>query len=198
MELLEAKNAELAAYLQVQNNALSDLEAQKLATEEERQLKYEEYQEAVRIMNEEFQQNGGQMGDEFVSGAFIRPVPGYNYISSRFGWRTLFGKPDYHTGIDITGSNIYGAQIVAAADGVVTFARYGTTGYGIRVYIDHGGGYITRYGHCSALLVTEGQYVVQGQPIALVGSTGMSTGPHLHFEIRQNGVAIDPAPYLGY
>ncbi|MEG2770384.1 MAG: M23 family metallopeptidase [Oscillospiraceae bacterium] len=149
-------------------------------------------------MEKEFTYGAGNMGPDFISGSFTRPVPGFNYISSRFGMRTLYGKPDYHVGIDIAGGGIYGQPIVAAHAGYVTVARYGSTGYGNRVYIDGGGGVITRYGHCSSLAVAEGTFVAQGQTIAYVGSTGNSTGPHLHFEIRQNGTAVNPAPYLGY
>ena len=92
-----------------------------------------------------------------------------------------------------------GATIVAANTGTVVKTNTSFTpgrGYGIYVIIDHGGGKSTLYGHCSALLVSEGQTVSRGQPIAQVGSTGWSTGPHLHFEVREDGNHVNPLPYL--
>ena len=122
-----------------------------------------------------------------VSGDWTRPAVGP--ISSGFGprWGTV------HEGIDFAARP--GSVIRAASSGTVVLARwYG--GYGNAVELDHGAGLHTRYGHASELLVTAGEYVTVGQPIALVGSTGDSTGPHLHFEVRVNGTAIDPAPFL--
>ena len=92
----------------------------------------------------------------------------------------------------------YGTPIYAAASGVVTYAGQTAGGYGIHVQIDHGGGVQTLYGHCSALAVSYGQYVSQGQVIAYVGSTGNSTGNHCHFEVIVNGTRVNPAPYIGY
>jgi murein DD-endopeptidase MepM/ murein hydrolase activator NlpD len=122
-----------------------------------------------------------------VSGDWTRPAVGP--ISSGFGprWGTM------HEGIDFAARP--GSVIRAASSGTVVLARwYG--GYGNAVELDHGGDLHTRYGHASELLVTTGEYVTVGQPIALVGSTGDSTGPHLHFEVRVHGTAIDPAPFL--
>jgi murein DD-endopeptidase MepM/ murein hydrolase activator NlpD len=122
-----------------------------------------------------------------VSGDWTLPAVGP--ISSGFGprWGTV------HEGIDFAARP--GSVIRAAASGTVTLARwYG--GYGNAVEIDHGGTVHTRYGHAAEVLVTAGEYVTVGQPIALVGSTGDSTGPHLHFEVRVNGAALDPAPFL--
>src|SRR5207245_1044862 len=94
-----------------------------------------------------------------------------------------------HTGVDIGAG--YGSPIYAAASGEVIFAGY-MRGYGNTVIIDHGGGVSTLYGHCSALLVHEGQGVSKGENIARVGSTGMATGPHLHWEVRRNGTPVNP------
>ena len=96
----------------------------------------------------------------------------------------------FHEGIDI--ADDYGSQIVATAAGVVTFAGYTSGGYGNLVEIDHGNGFVTRYGHNSAVLVTVGMSVKQGQTIALMGSTGKSTGAHVHYEVRLNNTPVDP------
>lgn len=200
---LEQTQQKLAWNIQQKKKDLTDIAAMKEATQEERDAAWSEYQAAIKEAEKEFSQNGGQMGDTFVSGQFIWPLPGYNSssnITSGYGYRSfpLGGSiySDFHTGIDISGSGVYGAPIVAAADGYVTAAVYGSTGYGIRVYVDHGGGYVTRYAHCSALYVGQGEYVSAGQTIAAVGSTGFSTGAHLHFEIRLNGAHTNPLVYF--
>lgn len=138
----------------------------------------------------------------YAGGAMAWPVPGYSTISSSYGWR--FSGTDFHTGIDITGSGCHGASIVAANDGVVSLVNTGYTpgvGYGIYVIIDHGmqdGNSIsTLYAHCSSISVSTGQTVKRGQAIAQVGSTGWSTGPHLHFEVRINSNHVNPASYIG-
>ena len=123
------------------------------------------------------------------TGGFIKPANGP--VTSRFGMRhhPILGRSRMHNGVDIGAG--YGSPIYAAAGGEVIFAGY-MRGYGNTVLIDHGGGISTLYGHCSALLVSEGQTVSQGQNIARVGSTGMSTGPHLHWEVRRNGSPVNP------
>jgi len=121
--------------------------------------------------------------------SLIRPVSGV--ITSRFG--TRWGRS--HKGVDIGAST--GTTIYAAASGTVTVSQTGYNGgYGNYVMISHGNGVETLYGHCNTLLVSKGQSVTQGQAIATVGSTGQSTGPHLHLEIRVNGVAQNPQNYL--
>ena len=130
---------------------------------------------------------------EYTGGVMTWPVPGYTGITSYYGWR--FNNTDFHTGIDITAANIYGKNIVAAADGIVIKAQQTYVqgvGYGRYLLIDHGGNISTLYGHTSQLLVSEGDHVSRGQAIAKVGSTGWSTGPHLHFEVRENGTAVNP------
>lgn len=120
---------------------------------------------------------------------FIRPASGY--LSSRYGRR--WGRN--HNGIDIAGS--HGSAIKAAAAGTVTYSGW-MSGYGYHIIIDHGNGYQTAYGHNSSLLVSKGQRVSQGQTIAKMGSTGRSTGTHLHFEIKKNGVYQNPLGYVSY
>ncbi|MEA5449972.1 peptidoglycan DD-metalloendopeptidase family protein [Leptolyngbya sp. CCNP1308] len=127
------------------------------------------------------------------TGRFVFPANAN--ISSGFGNRVhpILGYSRFHGGVDFAAS--YGSAIRAADSGRVIFSGwYG--GYGQAVIIDHGGGLSTLYAHASRLLVSEGQAVQQGQPIAAVGSTGLSTGPHLHFEVRQNGNPVNPAGYL--
>ncbi len=117
------------------------------------------------------------------------------FNSSSYGWRIdpFTGGKAFHEGLDFSAD--IGTPIRAAADGIVTLAEI-SGGYGIMVRIDHGSGLETRYGHASKLLVKAGERVVKGQEIAEVGSTGRSTGPHLHYEIRLNGDALDPRQYL--
>ncbi len=121
------------------------------------------------------------------------PVKGW--VTSDFGFRrspfTL--KSDFHGGIDIAAA--WGTPVMAPADGVVTFSGQ-KGGYGNSVVIDHGFGIVTKYGHASQLLVTEGQKIKRGTRIALVGNTGHSTGPHLHYEIHADGVPVDPMKYI--
>ena len=120
--------------------------------------------------------------------SFVEPVQGF--ISSRFGIRSR----DNHKGLDIANST--GTPIAAAASGIVKYAKYNSGGYGNLVIIDHGNGIETYYGHNSKLYVSEGQKVSQGELISAMGSTGISTGPHLHWEVRINGVAQNPQNYL--
>ena len=119
------------------------------------------------------------------------------YISSGFGNRDAsISGWSFHGGTDIAGSGIYGKPVYASRAGYVAAAIWGVTGYGRYVVLDHGDGYTSIYGHCSNLVVEEGQFVNQGQQIANVGSTGNSTGPHLHFEIRYNGEKQNPMNYV--
>jgi murein DD-endopeptidase MepM/ murein hydrolase activator NlpD len=117
-------------------------------------------------------------------------------LSSTFGYRLhpIRGTYALHSGIDIPGHA--GTPIMASAPGIVRFAGW-AGGYGNMIAIDHGNGMETRYGHLSRILVGAGAMVANGQQIALMGSTGMSTGNHLHFEVRRSGRATDPLPYFG-
>lgn len=132
------------------------------------------------------------------TGEFRWPVnTKFNNITSKFGYRThpVTGVYKLHTGVDIASSGIKGTSIYAAKGGTVLKAGY-NTGYGNYVVIDHGGGYATLYGHASTLTVSVGQTVSKGDVIGYVGSTGYSTGPHLHFEIIKNGEYTNPLTYF--
>ena len=122
--------------------------------------------------------------------------PTTGVITSDFGIRVdpVYGGQSYHEGIDI--ADDYGTQVVATAAGTVTFAGPTDGGYGNLVEIDHGNGIVTRYGHNSVILVSPGQQVRQGDVISLMGSTGKSTGSHLHYEVDVNGTPVDPIVFL--
>jgi len=117
-------------------------------------------------------------------------------VTSEFGYRSdpFTGQRKGHSGLDMGAPK--GTLIRAALDGTVQFVRYKNTGYGYHLAIDHGGGFVTIYAHCSKILVTEGQTVKAGDIIAQVGSTGRSTGEHLHFDVRVNGEKQNPRNYL--
>jgi murein DD-endopeptidase MepM/ murein hydrolase activator NlpD len=123
-----------------------------------------------------------------------RPVT-QGWISSYFGQRTdpFNGRTAYHRGVDFAGPA--GSQVVSVASGVVTYAKE-LFGYGKTVEINHGNGYVTRYAHNQKVLVAVGDTVQKGQAISLIGSTGRSTGPHLHFEVLKQGRAVDPMSFV--
>jgi len=124
-----------------------------------------------------------------------RPVTG-GFISSYFGEREdpFSGHEAYHKGVDFAGNQ--GSNVMAVAAGVVTWAGP-RTGYGNLVEINHGDGYVTRYAHNARTLVSVGQTVTRGESVALMGSTGRSTGPHVHFEVLRNGRQVDPLSFIG-
>ena len=139
--------------------------------------------------------NGGGGGSASAAGNFMWPVASYVYVSSRFGLRIhpITVKEKTHTGMDIASNQ--GTAVYASDGGTVTLAGW-NGGYGNCIMIDHGNGYVTLYGHLSSISVSEGQSVSQGATIGAVGSTGNSTGPHLHFEVLQNGSRIDPEQFF--
>ena len=131
----------------------------------------------------------------YSGGKMDWPVPGHSRISSPYGYRIhpIFKVKKLHTGIDIPAPT--GTPITAAAAGTVIYSDW-LGGYGKVIMLDHGGGIVTLYAHNSALIVSEGQTVARGATVAKAGSTGNSTGPHLHFEVRKNGSYVDPIPWL--
>ena len=169
----------------------------KLSTEEQKlQAKIDEYNEQVETIEAEIKLMAlNSISADYIGGALTRPIPGYTTITSEYGMRVhpITGAYKLHTGTDIGAP--MGADFVAMAKGVVTKASM-TPAYGNMVIIDHGGGVQTLYAHGSEILVQVGQEVEAGTPVLKVGSTGYSTGPHAHFEIRINGQPVNPMDYL--
>lgn len=167
-------------------------------SEEEKGLqeKIEEYQKELDTLDSQILYlTVGELGEDYIGGEFLWPAPGYKTITSPFGTRVhpILKTTRLHTGTDIGAP--YGANVVAANSGIVTSSSY-LGGYGNAVIIDHGGGISTIYAHGSELIAKVGDKVERGQVIMKVGSTGMSTGPHLHFSVTINGKYVDPMPYL--
>ena len=179
--LIEVRKQEREAVL---GSAINDRDAAERA--------YQELLETSRRIEQMIRSQQRARGAE-TTGALMWPADGP--ITSPFGWRThpIFGTQRYHSGIDIGAD--YGDPVVAADGGVVIYSDW-MSGYGKVIIVDHGGGISTLYAHNSELVVGEGQRVRKGQQIALAGSTGYSTGPHLHFEVRQGGSPVNPMGYL--
>jgi len=211
-ELIEQKEKELAQMQREAQNYKNQIVSRQrelqvaMASREglmrdlERQQKLYEQQEDELLQQSKqletvIQQLQAKSSIKYGGGKLLWPVPSSNVITSPFGMRLhpVLGVYRMHTGIDIAANT--GASIVAAADGQVIFSGY-YGGYGYTVIIDHGDGISTLYAHNSALLVKEGDTVKRGQVIAKAGSTGLSTGPHLHFEVRKNGVPVNPMDWL--
>ena len=186
----------------MENNKMLQQNYSSQLTEVEKELneKIEAYkQEEISLENQILAAInwGDKLAIHYTGGLMIWPVGKEGtYITSGYGNRLhpIQGVYKYHSGIDI-GNAGYGAPVIAATDGVVTFAGV-MGGYGNCVMINHGDGIVTLYGHGQEILTTLGTEVSKGDVIMLVGSTGNSTGPHLHFEVRKNGIIQDPIPYL--
>lgn len=197
-ELKEASDAVNEKYTQLQSMYAESEQAESSILDANKQYmenaeKYKKEQDALEQEIQELLQNEGS-DEAYGDGQLKWPVPTRSYISSYFGWRTLYGRPNYHKGIDIPGSA--GTNIVAADAGKVLKVSKLTYGYGWHVIIDHGNGVSTLYAHCSRLDVSVGDYVEKGQVVAGIGTTGNSTGNHVHFEVRINGVQQNPLNYV--
>lgn len=166
-----------------------------LASEiKETQKEIQERQKAIDDARRQAQQTDGTR--VLSSMDFAWPVPGHYTISCAYGQQSY----RFHTGTDISGGGIYGKPILAIADGKVMTAKYMSYSYGNHMIINHGSlkgnQYMSLYAHCSSLAVSPGQVVKKGQVIGYVGSTGNSTGPHLHLEVRVNGSTVNPMQYF--
>ena len=210
-EVLQASYTDL---YNAKNNELSNLESQQSDTEYKKQLalkEVEEQEQRVEQARKEYEAwlaelarlnkdadaaVAAKLAEINVTG-FTWPVPGFNRITSQFGMRMhpILGYEKLHDGTDISGAGINGTPILAAYSGTVVLAQ-SYWGYGNCVKIDHGGGVVTLYAHASAILVSVGQQVNAGDTIALVGSTGNSTAPHLHFSLIIKGEFVNPLDYV--
>jgi len=203
---LENNQKQLATIKQNQTKTAKILENTKIIREnyisklsereKDLQSKIDEYNVEVEAVNKEILASILQGIDtKYIGGELAWPVPGYTRISSNYGMRyhPILHINKLHTGVDIAAPA--GSNFIAANDGIVTKAGFNTA-YGNMVIIDHGGGISTLYAHGSEILVQVGQTVKRGEAVLKVGSTGYSTGPHAHFEVRINGVVTDPMPYI--
>lgn len=204
IETLQAELSESKATMEEQK---SSLEADKASVEKkkseiaadsaETQRELDKLEADAQALTSSIRNTGSSSSSSKYNGGIMAwPVPSCHTVSSGYGGRIhpTTGKYKFHGGLDIPGS--YGSAIVAANSGKVIWAGNRGDSYGNYVIIDHGGGVSTLYGHSSKVLVSTGQRVSRGQRIANVGSTGRSTGPHCHFEVRINGSRVNPNPYV--
>lgn len=203
---LDAKKEQLKEKEESQQRTLITLNNTKLQrdnyvltlTDQEKEIRnnIQKYESEINSIESQINMiTSGISGGDYTGGLFAWPVPGYKTITSPYGTRLhpVLKTYRFHTGIDIGAPT--GAYVIAANDGTVVESRW-MGSYGNAVIIDHGGGYSTLYGHGSALIAKAGDKVKRGDIIMKIGSTGMSTGPHLHFEVRINGKTQNPIDYL--
>ena len=196
---LESERAELERQIEEAEELIAEYEEQLNADREayEAQLAKEQALEAdIQAMIAELERQ--EAAKNIVStGYYIWPLPGYT-PGSAYGWRIhpIWGDRRFHAGEDIAAPS--GTPILAADSGLATVVPNNGNGYGNYIIINHGGGRTTLYAHMSAFAISNGQSVTQGQVIGYVGSTGNSTGPHLHFETRINGATTDPKSYFSF
>ena len=192
---LDVKKEEQNTQLRAVNKVLSEIN-KNIETMEAMEVQLDAEQKRIQelIRSRERKQNDDGTLGSYSGGSMVWPTPSTRYITSVYGWRThpVLGNRRFHNGIDIGAGQ--GASILAANGGTVIYSGV-NGGYGNCLIIDHGGGIKTLYGHCSKLLVANGEKVSAGQLVAYVGSTGLSTGPHLHFEVYVNGSTVDPMSY---
>lgn len=196
---LESERAELEAQIEEATQLIVDLEAQletDRAAYEEQLAKEEALESEIHNMIAELERQ--EAANSITStGTYIWPLPGYS-PGSAYGWRIhpIWGDMRFHAGEDIGAPS--GTPILAADSGIATVISDNGNGYGNYIMINHGGGRVTLYAHMSGFAVSNGASVTQGQVIGYVGSTGNSTGPHLHFEVRVNGATTDPKSYFNF
>jgi len=210
---VERRIREVEERIAAQEIAMAELEAEYERMQEEMQRITRnlgaldaDRQEALRALEAQVAAGGSPGGGGMVNpsalprqgtGPFVWPSSHTGNVTSRFGWRIhpITGQNRHHNGIDIAAPGINGTPVIAAASGIVVQSRW-NGGFGNFILINHGNGYATLYAHNSANLVSAGTPVVQGQIIGRVGSTGNSTGPHIHFEVHRNGTPVDPMNYF--
>ena len=195
-ESLEGQQAEmesLKASLAADQQAVEEKRAAALASNKEIKAQMDALQAQADALVEQIRRLQGN--DDYAGGGMSWPCD-YTYVTSPFGTRYIFGGWSFHSGIDI--GAYWGSNIYASNSGKVIWVGWDPNGYGNYVMIDHGGGVVTLYAHSSRVLVSTGDYVGRGQVIAKIGSTGLSTGAHLHFEIRVNGSYQDPLDTNAY
>lgn len=194
-ENLNYKVDDLAASEAQQAALQESLEAYKAESEAEYDRIESEMQDVSNQIAELSRQAAANGSVPMGDGTLIWPTPSCTTTNSAYGYRVhpIYGTVKFHAGEDIPAG--YGAEILAAASGTVVTAGW-VSGYGNYTVIDHGGGLMTAYGHQSSFAVSVGDVVTQGQVIGYVGSTGNSTGPHLHFEVYVNGATVDPKSYF--
>ena len=198
-EILE-KNKEKSEKMKIALKNMNAIKNSKISQLNENELELHnevsEYQAQISDIEKEIKLLAiNSISSEYVGGIMAWPVPGYTRITSVFGMRThpITGVYKLHTGLDIGAPT--GVNFIAANDGIVVKAGYNAA-YGNMVIVDHGGGVSTLYAHGSEILVEVGQEVTRGTSVLKVGSTGYSTGPHAHFEVRINGEYVDPFEYI--
>lgn len=187
IKAIENNESNIYEKLEISKNAIDTLEAQEQAMIEESKNIEKKIQELEK-MYEEY---------SYSSSGLMWPSRDSTRIASYYGWREVhpvYGYGRMHYGIDIDAA--YGTDILSSADGVVTLVLFDDVGYGWYIIVYHGDGISTLYAHCSKVLVKEGQNVKQGQVLGLVGTTGASTGPHIHYEVRVNGKPQNPLDYV--
>ena len=202
---LETKRQEKVDKMSELENQISELEeASKLLTERKKQAISDIDNEVAKVVEEVAEQIQNGTASTFTGTEFAYPTPGFTIITTSFGevYNMVYPAGSAHTGADIAGAGINCTPIYAIQSGVVTTSGYSNYGYGNYIIINHGecvdnnSSYISLYGHCSSLVVKEGETVEKGQLIAYVGTTGNSTGPHLHLEVRENGQRVDPLQFF--
>ena len=194
----ESKKASLTSQKTEVESTLQDIkkmEQEYLADQAAIQKEMQQIQADIDAIYAAAAGSGSQV--DYSTTGFIYPIKGYTYISSYYGWR--FTNTNYHTGVDFPAPA--NTPIRASASGTVIYVRTGAGygrnwGYGNYLIVDHGGGFSTLYAHCTSIPVSVGDTVTKGQTIAYVGTTGCSTGYHLHFEIRRNVAHTNPLNYL--
>ncbi len=205
---LSETQKELETQIAEANKLVNDLtatQAEYEAAAAEKEAASAEFTSKIEAWEAEQSKNPPQTPDgpvdtssrDAILGGIIWPSNSTRYITSLFGWRVhpIWGTSRFHSGLDIAVP--YGTNVLAAQEGDVILADSGWNGgYGQCVIISHGHGVSTLYGHMSGIAVSEGQHVSRGQTIGYCGSSGNSTGPHIHFEVRLDGSVVDPLPYL--